>query len=136
MEKLAKQLKNDMHRIRDDHIKEAKSILDAALESVGGSAEVFERKAYGEEVDQATAEKHIVDFVTQHKLQDKLWVRFTPNRVSCVGSLQRSRRNSQDHPEVRHTLFVSTANKLRKHEVRQFVAHEIGTHLLLSLIHI
>jgi hypothetical protein len=128
--KLAKQLTNGMHSIRDDHIEEAKSILDAALESVGGSAEVFERKVYGEEVDQATAEKHIVDFVTQHKLQDKLWVRFTPNRVSCVGSLQRSRRNSQDHPEVRHTLFVSTANKLRKHEVRQFVAHEIGTHLL------
>ena len=68
--------------------------------------------------------------MTAHKLQDKLWVRFTPNRVSCVGSLQRSRRNSQDHPEVRHTLFVSTANKLRKHELRQFVAHEIGTHLL------
>jgi len=128
--KLAKQLTNDMHSIRDDHINEAKAILDAALESVGGSAEVFERKVYGKEVDQATAERHIVDFVTQHKLQDKLWVRFTPNRVSCVGSLQRSRRNSQDHPEVRHTLFVSTANKLRKHEVRQFVAHEIGTHLL------
>ncbi len=128
--KLAKQLTNDMHSIRDDHINEAKSILDAALESVGGSAEVFERKVYGEEVDQATAQEHIVDFVTQHKLQDKLWVRFTPNRVSCVGSLQRSRRNSQDHPEVRHTLFVSTANKLRKHEVRQFVAHEIGTHLM------
>ncbi len=128
--KLAKQLTNDMHSIRDDHIKEAKAILDAALESVGGSAEVFERKVYGEEVDQATAQEHIVDFVTQHKLQDKLWVRFTPNRVSCVGSLQRSRRNSQDHPEVRHTLFVSTANKLRKHELRQFVAHEIGTHLL------
>jgi len=130
VEKLAKQLTNDMHSIRDDHINEAKAILDAALESVGGSAEVFERKVYGEEVDQATAERHIVDFVTQHKLQDKLWVRFTPNRVSCVGSLQRSRRNSQDHPEVRHTLFVSTANKLRKHELRQFVAHEIGTHLL------
>ena len=128
--KLAKQLTNDMHSIRDDHIKEAKSILDAALESVGGSAEVFERKVYGEEVDQATAQEHIVEFVTAHKLQDKLWVRFTPNRVSCVGSLQRSRRNSQDHPEVRHTLFVSTANKLRKHELRQFVAHEIGTHLM------
>ena len=128
--KLAKQLTNGMHSIRDDHIKEAKSILDAALESVGGSAEVFERKVYGEEVDQATAEQHIVEFVTAHKLQDKLWVRFTPNRVSCVGSLQRSRRNSQDHPEVRHTLFVSTANKLRKHELRQFVAHEIGTHLM------
>ena len=128
--KLAKQLTNDMHSIRDDHIKEAKSILDAALESVGGSAEVFERKVYGEEVDQATAQEHIVEFVTAHKLQDKLWVRFTPNRVSCVGSLQRSRRNSQDHPEVRHTLFVSMANKLRKHELRQFVAHEIGTHLM------
>ena len=130
VDKLAKQLKNAMHSIRDDHVEEAKAILDAALESVGGAAEVFERKVYGEEVDQATAEKHIVDFVTAHKLQDKLWVRFTPNRVSCVGSLQRSRRNSQDHPEVRHTLFVSTANKLRKHELRQFVAHEIGTHLL------
>ena len=130
VEKLAKQLTNGMHSIRDDHIKEAKAILDAALESVGGSAEVFERKVYGEEVDQATAQEHIVEFVTAHKLQDKLWVRFTPNRVSCVGSLQRSRRNSQDHPEVRHTLFVSTANKLRKHELRQFVAHEIGTHLL------
>ena len=130
VEKLAKQLTNAMHSIRDDHVEEAKAILDAALESVGGAAEVFERKVYGEEVDQKTAESHIVDFVTAHKLQDKLWVRFTPNRVSCVGSLQRSRRNSQDHPEVRHTLFVSTANKLRKHEVRQFVAHEIGTHLL------
>jgi hypothetical protein len=130
VEKLAKQLTNGMHSIRDDHINEAKSILDAALDSVGGQAEVFERKVYGEEVDQATAQEHIVDFVTAHKLQDKLWVRFTPNRVSCVGSLQRSRRNSQDHPEVRHTLFVSTANKLRKHELRQFVAHEIGTHLL------
>ena len=130
VDKLAKQLTNAMHSIRDDHIKEAKAILDAALESVGGAAEVFERKVYGEEVDQETAQEHIVDFVTAHKLQDKLWVRFTPNRVSCVGSLQRSRRNSQDHPEVRHTLFVSTANKLRKHELRQFVAHEIGTHLL------
>jgi hypothetical protein len=130
VDKLAKQLTNAMHSIRDDHVEEAKAILDAALESVGGAAEVFERKVYGEEVDQATAQEHIVDFVTQHKLQDKLWVRFTPNRVSCVGSLQRSRRNSQDHPDVRHTLFVSTANKLRKHELRQFVAHEIGTHLL------
>ena len=42
--KLAKQLTNGMHSIRDDHIKEAKAILDAALESVGGAAEVFERR--------------------------------------------------------------------------------------------
>ena len=57
VEKLAKQLTNAMHSIRDDHVKEAKAILDAALESVGGAAEVFERKVCGEEVDQATAEK-------------------------------------------------------------------------------
>ena len=53
--KLAKQLTNAMHSIRDDHVEEAKAILDAALESVGGAAEVFERKVYGEEVDQTTA---------------------------------------------------------------------------------
>ena len=58
VDKLAKQLTNAMHSIRDDHVEEAKAILDAALESVGGAAEVFERKVYGEEVDQAKRQNH------------------------------------------------------------------------------
>lgn len=130
VEKLAAKLETDkMHSIRDDHTADAKRVLDSALERFG-SAEILEHSVYGEEVDQEEAQKHITDFVEAHNLQDKLWVRFTPNRVSCVGSLQRSRKNSQDNPNVRHTLFVSTANRLRQHELRQFAAHEIGTHLI------
>lgn len=130
VEKLAAKLETDeMHSIRDDHTADAKRVLDSALERFG-SAETLEHNVYGEEVDQDEAQKHITEFVEAHNLQDKLWVRFTPNRVSCVGSLQRSRKNSQDHLGVRHTLFVSTANRLRQHELRQFVAHEVGTHLI------
>ena len=94
-----------------------------------GAAEVFERKVYGEEVDQATAAKHTWTS-TAHKAAGQALgaVHAEPRVLRRLFATVSA--NLQDHPEVRHTLFVSTANKLRKHELRQFVAHEIGTHLL------
>jgi hypothetical protein len=136
VQRLGARLATDpMHQIRDEHTEVARNVLRAALAYAGGSAEKFEERVYGAEVDQAVAQQYITDFVCAHRLQDKVWVRFTPNKVSCVGAIQRSMRNSQDvvaagEQPVRHVMWVSTANRLRRHELRMFVAHEIGTHLL------
>ena len=79
-------------------------------------------------------EAYITEFVCSHRLHDKVWVRFTPNRVSCTGAIQRSNRNSNgltpNTGRNRHVFWVSTHKPLREHELRMFVAHEIGTHLL------
>lgn len=132
VEKLQKKLESDpMYEIRTELTAAAKAVLDAALASQGGSASRFESWVYGEEIDQAEMQAHITEVICEHRLQDKVWVRFSANKVSCTGAIKRSVHNTQEVGSTnRHTFWVSTAKAMRKHELKMFVAHEIGTHLI------
>lgn len=132
VEKLQKKLDSDpMYEIRTELTASAKAVLDAALASCGGSATRFESWVYGEEIEQDMTQRHITEVICEHRLQDKVWVRFSPNKVSCTGAIKRSIHNTQEVGSTnRHVFWVSTAKAMRKHELKMFVAHEIGTHLI------
>eukprot|EP01043_Picozoa_sp_COSAG02_P056792 COSAG02_NODE_6790_length_3359_cov_9.167178_3_plen_612_part_00 len=132
VEKLQKKLDSDpMYEIRTELTESAKAVLDAALASQGGSASRFESWVYGGEIEREEMQAHITEVICEHRLQDKVWVRFSPNKVSCTGSIKRSIHNTQEVGSTnRHVFWVSTAKAMRKHELKMFVAHEIGTHLI------
>lgn len=132
VEKLQKKLRSDpMFEIHTELTSSAKAVLDAALATQGGSATRFESWAYGEEIEQEEMQAHITEVICEHRLQDKVWVRFSPNKVSCTGAIKRSIHNTQEVGSTnRHVFWVSTAKAMRRHELKMFVAHEIGTHLI------
>ena len=132
VEKLQKRLRSDpMHEIRTEHTETAKAVLEAGLAARGGSAAAYESWVYGEEIAQEELQAYISDILCEHGLHEKVWVRFSPNKVSCTGAIKRSVNNTQEVGNTsRHVLWVSTAKKMRKHEKVMFVAHEIGTHLI------
>jgi hypothetical protein len=55
--------------------------------------------------------------ICEHRLQDKVWVRFSASKVSCTGAIKRSIHNTQEVGSTnRHVFWVSTAKAMRKHE--------------------
>ena len=121
VEKLQKKLGTDpVYAIHTEHTATAKAVLDAALATQGGSALRFENWVYGEEITRVSApsppprrhsqdrflrdcvwrqeemEAHITDVICEHRLQDKVWVRFSANKVSCTGAIKRSIHNTQE----------------------------------------